>query len=628
MKRTTIRIALAAGMILALHVREARAQTATTIAVAVDASEAPLKILRVRVQIPVKPGPLALVYPKWIQGLHEPAGPIANVTGLKFEANGQTIPWQRDLYDVYTFHVDIPPSASRLNASFDYVEPAGFGGPSAGSVTDKLLDLNWYQVVLSPAGLPAAQVTINPTLRLPQGWKFGTALRVASQSGDEIVFQPVALDRFVDSPLIAGEFYRAIDVTPPGEPIHHEMDLVADSAAALEMGDDVRRGFVNLVAETGKLFGARHYREYHFLVTLSDHMGHFGVEHNESNDSRLPERVFLSPGAAREAGGLLAHEYSHSWSGKFRRPKDEATPDLQTPMGTELLWVYEGNTSFLGDLLATRSGLWTPDDYHQNLAGIAASLGPGRPGRTWRPVVDTAIAVPGLFGGGGGWGNWRRGSDYYEEGELIWLEVAGIIHDRSNGQKSIDDFFHIFYGGPNNGPEVKAYTFDELVQTLNQVVPYDWARFLNERLNSTSPDAPTGGIESGGWKLEFTADRTGGARGVRGVASSTYTIGLSLGGDGSVSDTIYGGPAFTAGVRPGMKVVAVNGRAYTADLLTDAIHASKDNTQPITLLVIDNDYYRTCAIDYHGGERYPHLVRDSSKPDALADLLAARAPHP
>jgi predicted metalloprotease with PDZ domain len=538
------------------------------------------------------------------------------------------LPWRRDARDIYTFHVDVPSGATALDISFDYLVPGGASGPAGGSATSKFLDLDWYQVVLYPAGTPARQITIQPELRLPAGWKLGTALPVASQTGSSVAFKPVALDRLLDSPVIAGEFFRVWDITPPGEPIHHEIDVVADSEAALAMPDEVQKGLTNLVAESAKIFGTRHYGTYHFLLTLSEHTAHFGVEHHESNDSRLPERVLISPGAAREVGGLLAHEFAHSWSGKFRRPATMAPPDFQTPLETDLLWVYEGNTSFLGDLLAARSGLWTNEEYRQALAGYSASLGPGRPGRTWRPLADTAIAVPGFFTGGpgtGGWGNWRRGLDYYEEGELLWLEAAATIHDRSAGRRSIDDFFRAFYGGPNNGAEIKPYTFDDLVQTLNQIVPYDWSNFWKARLTSTAVDAPTGGIEASGWKLTFTADAPAPARGGRGLSASTFTIGLSLSPDGRVNDATYDGPAFKAGVTAGMRVAGVNGRVFTPEILEDAIKKTGEGAHPIELLLIVDDYYKTVTVDYKDGARYPHLVRSEGKPDYFETLLKAAA---
>ena len=600
------------------------ADAGPTIRLAVDATQAPQKLLRVRLVIPAAPGPLTLFYPKWIQGVHAPVGPISNLTGLKISVNGKLLSWNRDTLDVFSFHVIVPSGVKEVEASFDYLVSGGL----TCSATAKLLALNWYPVLLYPAGTPASQIIFKPTLQLPAGWKFGTALPVESQSTSEIAFQSVALDRLLDSPLIAGEYYHVFDLTPPGEPVHHEIDVVADSEAALAMSPEVQKGLTNVVAESGKLFGARHYSNYHILLTLSDHTPHFGVEHHESNDSRLPERVLLSPGAPREVGGLLAHEFAHSWSGKFRRPKEMSPPDFQAPLQTELLWVYEGNTSYLGDLLAARSGLWTADDYHQALAGYAASLGPGRPGRTWRPVLDTAVAVPGEFTGGpdsSGWISWRRGSDYYEEGELLWLEAANIIHDQSHGQKSLEDFLHVFYGGANNGPELKPYTFDELTQTMDQVVKYDWAGFWKNRLMSTNPESPAGGIEASGWKLTFNSEPPTPGRTSRGITFGTYTIGLNLGREGVVSDAIFGGPAFKAGLAPGMKVVGVNGRLFTPEILEDAIKASKSNSRPMELLVIVNDYYKNCSIDYHDGERYPHLVRNPDKSDYLDELLKPEA---
>jgi predicted metalloprotease with PDZ domain len=605
------------GILFSLNAPTVFAQSGQ-ISLTVDATLASEKIVRTRESIPAKPGPLTLYYPKWIPGEHGPDGPIGNLTGLKFTANGKTIPWQRDLLDNFTFHIEVPAGADHLDVAFDYLEP-GSGGfaTSAASATDKLLVIEWNQNVLYPAGPPASKIIFKPTLILPDGWKFGTPQHVQSQTGIEVSFEAVALDRLVDSPVITGQYYRAIDITPPGEPIHHEIDIVADSEAALDMSLEAQKGMTNLVAEAGKLFGARHYHEYHFLLTLSDHVAHFGLEHFECNDSRMPERVLLSPDAGLSLGGLLAHEYAHSWSGKFRRPAGLTTPDYEVPMKTDLLWDYEGFTEFAGPLLAARSGIWTPEEYRDNLANISASLGPGRPGRTWRPLLDTAVGQG--LGFSRGWTNWRRGTDYYDEGDLLWLEVATIIHQQSHGQKALEDFTHLFYGGPNNGPEVKTYTFDDIVHALNSVAPYDWVSFLDDRLTSTSPNPPLGGIENGGWKflLNDVAPR-GQQR--RGGPGDRYSIGLQVGEDGNVGDSIVGGPAFNAGITSGMKIVGVNGRVYTHELLEDAIKAAKDSSRPITLLVVVDDYYKTCNVDYHGGSRYPHLIRDESKPDYLDDL--------
>ncbi len=603
---------LAAAAVLLLP-----AAWAQSISLTVDTTQTPQKILHVHETLPVHAGALTLYYPKWIPGNHGPTGPIANLTGLKFEANGQTIPWRRDLLDVYTFHVDVPEGTTELHAAYDYLEPDG------GSATDKLLVLEWNEVALYPAGTPAQQLTYDARLILPEGWQFGSSLPVASRAGNEVTFKPISFDMLVDSPVIEGQYYRAIDITPPGEPIHHEIDLAADSEAALAMPPAIQQGLTNLVAEAGRLFGTRHYRDYHFLLALSDHVQHFGLEHHESNDSRLPERTLIEPDGAFVVGSLLPHEYVHSWNGKFRRPADLTTPYYEQPEETDLLWGYEGLTDYLGPMLAARSGLWTPQEYRDFLASIAASLGPGRPGRTWRPLLDTAVGEPGL-GFARGWMSWRRGTDYYDEGDLMWLEVATIIHQTTNGQKSIDDFCHAFHGGPNNGPEVKTYTFDQLVDTLNSVAPYDWAAFFHQRLDSTSPTPPLGGIENGGWKFVMNAEpmRLPGRRGGFGEA---YSIGLQIAPDGTIADSIVGSPAYKAGVTSGMKLVGVNGRVYTHDDLEDAIASAKDSTQPIALMVIIDDYYQTFNVDYHGGDRYPHLVRDDSKADYLDELIKPHA---
>ena len=603
--------------VLALAASVALAEEA--IVVTVDATRTRQKLLHAHLVMPVKSGPLTLYYPKWIPGEHGPDGPIANLTGLKFEADGQTIPWQRDLLDVFTFHLEIPHGVSHLNVNFDYIEPDGV------SATDKLLVLEWNEVVLYPADIPAEKLTYEGKLLMPDGWKFGTSLSVENEAGNRVSFKPISLDLLVDSPVICGEFYRTIDLTPPGEPIHHEIDLAADSADALNMNPENQKEMINLVAESGKLFGARHYRDYHFLLALSDHVAHFGLEHHESNNSRLPERTLLLPSSGMSLGGLLAHEFVHSWNGKFRRPADLTVPYYEQPMKTDLLWGYEGLTDYLGPMLAARSGLWTPDQYHEYLAGIAAMLGPGRPGRTWRPLLDTAVGEPGLgFARGGGWMTWRRGTDYYDEGDLLWLEVATIIHRESGGRKSIDDFCQEFHGGPNHGPEVKTYTFDELVKTLNALAPSDWAGFFRARLTSTSAAAPLGGIENGGWKVLFN-DKPLKLEGRRGNPGDVYSIGLQVGLDGVVTDAIVGGPAFEAGISSQMKIIGVNGRVYTQELLSDAIKSAKDGSQPITLLVVVDDYFRTCTISYHDGERFPHLVRDGERPDYLDELIKPQA---
>lgn len=593
------------------------AQSASPVVLTVDASQAPLKMLHVTMRMPVQPGPLTLYYPKWIPGEHEPDGPIGNVTGLHFTAGGKEIAWNRDPRDVFTFHVTVPDGVTTLDIAFDYLEAVSGEYTSGGSATDKLVDVNWNQNLLYPASVPATQLPVQANLILPAEWNYASSLPLDRRNGNELSFKTTNLEELVDSPVIAGEYFRALDITPPGEKIHHELDVVADSPAALSFPPQLQRDMTNLVAETGKLFGgSRHYRDYHFLLTLSDHVAHFGLEHHESDDSRLPERIMLSPNGLGVVGEILPHEFIHSWNGKFRRPADLASAPYQAPMQDDMLWVYEGLTDFLGNIEAERSGLWSAGSYRQFLANTAAELGPGRPGRTWRPLIDTAAAVPGMFENGQRpWLNWRRDTDYYQEGDLLWLEVATTIHDQSHGKKSLRDFLQSFYGGPNNGPELKTYTFDDLVAALNQVVPYDWAGFFNQRLHSTSATPPLGGIEASGWKYVLDGEDA------RGAGNLAYSIGLIMGDGGAVSDSIVNGPAYKAGVVPGMKIIGVNQRLYSPGLLADAVMASPNNTAPIELLVANDGYLRTALVDYHGGPKAPRLERDSSKSDYLDEFL-------
>jgi predicted metalloprotease with PDZ domain len=622
MNSIRLRSSLLLLVLLTVVIATAQASVSPAIKVTVDATQAPLRVLHTHLVIPAAPGPLTLYYPKWIPGMHEPAGPIENVAGLKFVAGGKTIPWHRDPLDVFTFHVNVPAGASQLEVFFDYLEG---GGPTGGSATDKLLVFNWNQALLYPAGTPASKLVFQPALRLPSGWKFGTSLATDSQLGSEIRFQPTTLDMLVDSPIMAGEYFRAIDVTPSGEAVHHEVDFVADNPESLAITPDTERSLRRLVEESGKLFGARHYRKYHFLVALTDRTAHFGIEHHESSENRLEESALTSPAGPRGLGSLLAHEFVHSWCGKFRRPADMSTPDFQTPMQTDLLWVYEGTTTFLGDLLAERSGFTKMEDYSQHLANTAAQMGPGTPGRRWRSLSDTAVAVPGMFRGGS-FGGWRRGSDYYPEGDLLWFEVAMVIAGESGGKKSLEDYLHSFYGGLNNGAEVKPYSVGEVIDSLNKIQPYDWAKFFSERVDSTSPETPVGGIERSGWKLVWDHDPRPEEK--RRDGDPMYSIGLSAGGDGTVYDTIYDGPAFRAGLIPGMKILGINGQLYRPGLMSEAIAAAKDNVKPIELLVTSEGHYKICTIDYHDGPKFPHLVRDENKPDSLTQILEPLTKEP
>ncbi|MGA7567879.1 MAG: M61 family peptidase [Terriglobales bacterium] len=599
-----------------------------TITISVDASDAPRKIFHAQMHIPAKPGMLTLYYPKWIPGEHGPTGPITDLTGLKFTAGGKTLPWRRDLLDGFTFHVEVPAGEKEVTADLDYASPAAYEpGYSAGmSATEKLYILSWNTVLLYPAGYPSDQLTYEASLRLPPGWKFATSLHVSGQAGSEIHFEPVSLTMLVDGPVLTGEYLKVVPLTAPGENPPAELDVAADSAAALDAPPEVWEHYRNLVQQAGILFGAHHYNEYHFLLTLSDHVAHFGLEHHQSDDSRVDERSLIDEDGRKLMAGLLPHEYVHSWNGKYRRPADLATPDYEKPMQTDLLWVYEALTSYLGDMLSARSGERTPGLARDALAQIAADLD-HRSGRVWRNLQDTADGVPSMQDAPRAWEDWRRPLDYYDEDVLNWLWVDVIIRQQSNGTKTLDDFCKLFYGPPSTGAMLKTYTFDDIVNALNQITPYDWRAFWTERLTNHGPGVPLEGIEGSGWKLVYdespseldrAEDRDGKAVGAH------YSVGLIFGNDGVIRDTVENMIAAKAGIGPGMKVIAVNGRAFSPDVWHDAIRAAKTSSGPIELMVENAEYFRVVKLDYHGGEKYPHLVRDESKPDLLTSIYRAK----
>ena len=601
------------------------AATGPTVTLSVDATNAPRKIFHATLTIPAKPGELILYYPKWIPGEHSPDGPINDLAGLKFTANGQTLKWRRDTLDSFTIFVDVPQGASEVSAELEFLSPATYeqGYTAGSSATDKLAVVSWNQLLLYPKGWNADEINYTASLKIPDRWKFATALPIANQNGNEIHFATAPLTTLIDSPVLTGEFLK---VVPLAEDPHVEMDVAADAAADLDAPSEVWDHYRSLVQQAYKLFGAHHYRDYHFLYTLSDHVAHFGLEHHESDDSRTDERSLVDDTERKLAAGLLPHEYVHSWNGKYRRPADLATSNYQDKMQDDLLWVYEGLTNYLGFVLTGRSGLLTEFENRQDLANTAADMA-HTPGRVWRNLQDTANSAPELYFASRDWQSWRRSTDFYPEGTLDWLWADVIIRQQSHGQKSIDDFCHVFHGPPSTGPALKTYTFDDIVTALNQVVPYDWRGFWLERLDTHSPEAPLGGVEASGWKLTYDdnpSELTSAAMSLEHQAPGAYSLGLIMRDDGTIEDAIEGMIAPKAGIGPGMRVIGVNGRRFSTDVLRDALKAAKTDTAPIEMLVENDEYYKTYQLDYHGGDQYPHLVRDESKPDLLSDILRAK----
>ena len=613
---------------LAVTTTHAQLSPPGPIIISVDATHAPQRILHAKLEIPARPGLLTLYYPKWMPADHSPDGPIPNVAGLKFSAGGKEIAWVQDDVDMYAFNLDVPAGVNSIQASLDFLISAP--GPTidfAASGSAKLFILMWNQVILYPKGWRATELTFQPSLTVPAGWKFNTSLPIASQSADTITFSPVPLDLLVDSPVQSGEFVRVYPLNPGGKP-PHEVDVASDDPWALDIPPALVDNYKRLVAEAGALYQSHHYRDYHFLLTLSDNVLPLGQEHHESSDDRVAERTLVDPSSRLLESGLFPHEFSHSWNGQYRRPGGLATPDFQAPMKGELLWVYEGLTEYLGTVLSARSGLTTPQQTRDYIA-LTASTMAHRAGRRWRSLQNTANAAQILYFSPPEWASYRRSVDFYPESVLIWLDVDTTIRKLTNNRRSMDDFCRVFYGPPDGQPTIKTYEFDDVVATLNQIAPHDWHSFLRERLDSTADTAPLGGINGGGWRLVYGDDANeflSAGDAVSGGGDYTASIGLKVKGDGTVVDSIPGMPAFESGVSPYLRIIAVNGRAFSVDELNRAIAGSRSSAGTIVITATNTGAIETHEIHYQGGNRYPHLERVDGTADYLGDILKPLTP--
>jgi predicted metalloprotease with PDZ domain len=596
----------------------------------VDCTDARRGVFHTHVALPAVAGPMTFVYPKWIPGEHTPTGPLMQMAGLHVHAGSGELAWRRDPVDLFAFHIDVPAGAGSVDVDFDYMSPSvtfGAGYGESANATQHLLLLLFNHVVVYPAATPSDKVTFRASVKLPAGWSYDTALPGATANGERIDFAPVSLTTLVDSPLVAGEYTRRVAIADNGK---ERLSITADSASALALPDARLAQLRKLVAETDALFGARHYGEYHWLVTLSDLIEPQGLEHHHSTDIRANEHAFTDPDWIARTITILSHEFTHSWNGKYRRPASLATPDYQAPMHGELLYVYEGMTRYLGDLVLTgRSGMRTAEEERDFAAWVAANQDHNRPGRNWRPLADTAVAVASISEAAGEEVPYRRSLDYYDESMLVWLDADTIIRAKTNNRKSLDDFAKLFFGAPaTTGTVVKPYTLDDLVAALNQVAPNDWRGFLDTRVYRVAPHPPLGALEAAGWRLVYS-DTPNSYAAMRERTNkqtdASFSLGMWVKNDGTIADVVFGSPAYAAGLMPGMKIEAVNGRKYDGDVLREEIRAAKGTAAPITLFAGQASFSGVFRIDYHDGERFPHLDRVAGTPDVLSEILRARA---
>jgi predicted metalloprotease with PDZ domain len=629
------RAAGAACLLLALGV--CRAAAAEPMTIHADLSSAPQGLIDATLSIPVSSGPLTLLYPKWIPGEHGPTGPITNLSGIEITAGGRPLAWRRDLETMYALHMDVPAGVSRIDVRVEYLCPTNGSFGSGPTTTPVQAFLNWQLVTLYPQGAAAADIIVQPSVTVPDGWGVGTSMTVESVAGSTTRYKPLSLEMLIDQPVITGAHFRRFDLTPGSTPGHF-IDAAADSEEALDM-DDARKGeFARVPLEYAALMGIRHYETYHFLLALSDRMGFSGVEHHQASDDRSLERSLIDDDLFPTFADLLTHEYFHSWNGKFRRPADLLSPDYQSPMRTDLLWVYEGLTQYYGNVMAARAGLFSADEYRENLAATAGRMEAVK-GRTWRPLQDTADAAQVLYLASSAWASRRRSVDFYDEGELIWLEADALIRTQTRGSRSLDDFARSFFGDGGSGPidpakvpgerpRVVPYEAQDVFSALDRVLPHDWRGFFAERLTTLRPRPPIDGIALAGSRVVYTEKENP-------LISSfdkafhqldlTSSLGLLLDSDkNAIIDVIPGSAADKAGLAPGMNLVAVNGRKYSDELLKAAVAAGKKGA-PVDILLENATFYSTHRIIYGSGLVYPHLERIEGAQDLIGPIIAARA---
>ena len=590
-----------------------------TLRLEVDASDTSRGIYRVVETIPVpRPGPLTLLYPQWLPGNHGPSGPIQSLAGLRISAGGRAVPWRRDSSYVYAFHVDVPAGVRELRLEFQHLSPTD-SGQGRVTMTPAMLNLQWEKMSLYPAGYFTRGIPIQASVTYPTGWTAATSLDVASRQGSRIAYRTVPYETLVDSPVFAGRYARREQLAD-----HIWLNLFADEPGDLAMTPAQLAIHRRVAEQEIRLFGTQHYDDYEFLLALTDELGGVGLEHLRSSENSHPRTYFTEWDSGSAGRDLLTHEFTHSWNGKYRRPADLWTPNYNVPMRDSLLWVYEGQTQFWGNVLAARSGLMPREDVLAELARTAAFYDT-LPGRSWRPLIDTTNDPIVQARRPQPWSSWMRGEDYYSEGMLIWLEVDARLRQLSGGQRSMNDFARAFFGVNPGDQGVSTYNFDDVVRTLNAIAPDDWATYLRERIDTVEPRAPLAWIAAGGYRLVYrdtpTAYYTSREKD-RKILDLTYSIGVVVGEAGRISGVAWDSPMFNAGATAGATIVAVSGRQYSNDLFRQAIRDARTSREPIRLLIKRGERYSDIEVDYHDGLRYPALERVGTGPSSLDALLA------
>lgn len=654
------------SLVLAALALPARAQTPEprdidypgVMDVDVDLTDLDQRVIRTQLRLPVAPGPLTLLYPRWLPGNHAPTGPVEALAGLIVQARDARgaltrIEWRRSPVNMHAFELVVPDGAVGLDIALQFTTPIA-AEQGRRVITPDIASLQWEKALLYPAGHYVSRIRVRPVLRLRQGWSFATALRntevisVAPTTGaavganalthQRVQFVDTTLERLIDSPVFAGRHMARWELDPHAAAPAH-LNVFADRAALLEAKPEQVEAHRKLIREAVKAFGSRHYTRYEFLLALSEHFSGIGLEHHESSENALDPGYFTEWDTLGEMRDLLPHELTHSWIGKFRRPADLWTPNYNVPMQNSLLWVYEGMTEFWSPVLSARSGLWDDAFTKDALAWVAAVYGDQRPGRAWRNLQDTTNQPIMAYGRSRAHPTWQRGTDYYSEGTLLWLDVDAQLRALTREKRSIDDFAAKFFGVRDGELGPMTFRFEDLVAGLNEIAPHDWNAFLRSRLDThggavaapvAGADWPLTGLARSGWKLVYNDTPSPYVRSLETRNSNvnyTFSLGFTVQRDGArLGEVVWDSPAYRAGLAAGAQLVAVGGKAFDHELLREAISAAArpDSNGQIELLVRVFDDYRTVRIEYRGGLRYPHLERIPGTPDRLGALLKPR----
>ncbi len=589
----------------------------------VDASDVARRIFRARITIPVAgPGPLVLVYPKWLPGFHAPQAPIELFAGLRVSAGNSELRWIRHPVTVNAFRIDVPDGVDAIEASFQFLSPTE---PDQGRVlvSRDILMLPWNTVILHPAGHYARQIQVQASLALPERWHHASALEESGREGDTVHFRQTGLDLLVDSPVLAGRYFRSIDLDDDGGV---RLNVAADRPELLETTSEQVEAHRAVVAQADMLFGCRHFHHYDVLLALSEELSSAGIEHHQSCEAVSLPTYFTKWDSSFTRRDTFPHEYVHSWNGKHRRGADSWQPCFEKPIRNSLMWVYEGLTQYWSQVLAARSGLWTAEQALGALAQTAATYDL-QPGSRWRPLIDTTrdpiIAARAPLP----WQSWQRSEDYYSEGALLWLDVDTRIREVSGDTRSLDDFARSFFGAGDKWAVTHTYTFHDVVAALGAIAPGDWQGLFEHLLTETRRSAPLDGLTRGGYALAFREEAnayTAGLEALSGLTDHSFSIGLKVDAQGAIKDVLWDGPAFEQAITSGASMIAVNGRAFSPDVLKECIAATTSGER-CRLLIRTGTDVREVTLDYDKGLRFPHLQRLRDMPGRLDQILQPRS---